>query len=74
MIMMIGGLGGMVVFLLGGHVNWFVALPCAAFNIAGNFLGSNYAMRFGTGLVRRFLIFSLALLFASLVWKFWIDQ
>lgn len=73
MIGVAGSVGSGFIFIAGGHVLWALAVPCALANIAGNIIGSTCAMRIGTGLVRRFLIFSLILLFGSLVWKFWIE-
>lgn len=71
LIMLAGGIGGVVVFILRGHVDFFVAVPISACCVAGNIVGSRLAMRVGPALVRRFLAASLSLLFISLVWKFW---
>jgi uncharacterized membrane protein YfcA len=60
-----------VIFIIQGKVLYMLALPLAAFSIAGNIAGSRTAMRIGAGFVRTVLSFSLTLLFASLVWKFW---
>jgi uncharacterized membrane protein YfcA len=71
MIMFAGGLGGVFIFALKGHVHFLLGLPLGLCCVVGNIMGSKMAMKVGPGLVRRFLAFSLVLLFASLVWKFW---
>ena len=71
MVCLVGGIGGVVMFMLKGNVNLFLAVPLGACCIIGNIVGSRMAMRIGPDLIRRFLAFSLVLLFGSLVWKFW---
>lgn len=61
----------LVVFLLNGNVYFFAAIPMAAANIAGNILGSRLALRQGPKLIRRMLLGSLALLFGTLVWRYY---
>lgn len=61
--------GALVVFLVGGQVLWALAIPMAAASIIGNALGSQLAIRLGGKAVRRFLVVSLALLFATLVYR-----
>ena len=60
----------LAVFLLSGKVYWFAAIPMAIANMAGNILGSRLALRSGPQLVRRMLLISLCLLFATLVWRY----
>ena len=43
----------------------------AAANIAGNLIGARMALRWGAGLIRKVLLFSLALLFVSLIWRYY---
>ena len=64
-------LGCIARFILKGHINFFLAVPLGACCVIGNIVGSRMAMRIGPDLIRRFLAFSLVLLFVSLVWKFW---
>jgi uncharacterized membrane protein YfcA len=45
-------LGALILFLRTGNVLYAVALPMAAFNIAGAFLGSHFAVRIGSRLIR----------------------
>jgi len=61
----------LVIFLINGKVLWFAALPMAAANMAGNIFGSRLALRQGPALIRKMLLFSLALLFATLVWRYY---
>lgn len=61
--------GALVVFLVGGQVLWVLAVPMALASITGNALGSRLAIRLGEKAVRRFLVASLALLFATLVYR-----
>lgn len=65
-------ISSLVVFLLNGKVYWFAALPMAAANMAGNILGSRLALRKGPALIRTMLLASLALLFATLVWRYYV--
>ncbi len=62
----------LLVFMWHGKVLYLLGIPLSAANIAGNYLGSVAAVRIGAGFVRTILIFSLTLLFASLIWKFYI--
>lgn len=60
----------LAVFALHGKVVLAVGVPLALANIAGNQCGSSLALRRGAGLVRGFLLVSLAILLVSLVVKF----
>ena len=73
LISMAAGIGGLSIYVMRGTVDFMLVPPLAVCCIAGNIVGSRLAMKVGTGLIRRFLVFSLVLLFASLVWKFWIS-
>ena len=61
--------GALAVFLVGGQVLWALALPMAAASITGNALGSRLAIRLGEKAVRRFLVVSLSLLLATLLYR-----
>ena len=63
-------ISSLVVFVINGKVLYYVAIPMALANMAGNLLGSRLALTKGPLLIRRMLIFSLALLFASLIWRY----
>lgn len=64
-------LSSLVVFLLNSKIFFLAALPMAAANIAGNLIGSRMAIKCGAGLIRKVLLFSLVLLFASLIWRYY---
>lgn len=61
---------GFAVFLFNGKIYFFVAVPMALANIAGNIAGSRMALKGGPTVIRRMLLVSLGLLFASLVWRY----
>ena len=63
-------ISSLVVFLLNGKVYFFIALPMALANVAGNIIGSRMALRGGPQVIRRMLLVSLALLFISLAWRY----
>lgn len=71
---MASNLGALVVFLINGQVFLLYAIPLTVANILGNLAGSQMAIRIGAGLVRRFLIVSLVILFATLVWRFYLSS
>lgn len=66
------GAGGLIAFALQGKVLFGLAIPLAAANIAGNVIGSRMVIRIGAPFIRKVLIFSLFLLFSSLLWKFFL--
>ncbi len=66
------GLGGFAAFALEGKVLFLLALPLAAANIAGNIIGSRMVIKTGAPFIRKVLVFSLMLLFASLLYKFFL--
>lgn len=59
-------------FIWHGSVIWTLGLIMAACFICGNLLGSQFAIKAGSQAVRKFLVVSLALLMASLVWRYFI--
>lgn len=61
----------LVVFIASAKVCYIAAVPMAAANMAGNILGSRMALRNGPGVIRRVLLVSLALLFATLIWRYY---
>lgn len=62
--------GAFVTFVMSGYVYYPYALAMAAANIAGNIIGSHYAMKHGSGFIRKILLVSLTLLFVYLAWKY----
>ena len=63
-------IGALVVFILGGKVIYLLGIPLAIANIAGNYLGSNLAVKKGAKAVKFFLLLSLTILMISLIWKY----
>lgn len=61
--------GAFAAFILAGSVAYGIASAMAAANIAGNLIGSHFAMKHGGRFIQRILYVSIALLFAYLVWK-----
>jgi len=60
-------LGALVTLVTTGHVLYALALPAAAFGIAGNLLGANLAIKKGAPFVRALLLVVLGLLLAKLL-------
>jgi uncharacterized protein len=55
--------GALVLFMMTGNVLYAIALPMAAFNVAGGFLGAHLAIRSGSRFIRTvFLVVVLALI------------
>ena len=63
-------IGALAAFMLGGKVLYAIALPLVASNVLGNHVGSRLAVRGGSEVVRRVLIFSMLSLFASVGVKY----
>lgn len=57
----------LVVFILAGTVYWKVAIPAAAFNICGNYMGSGVAIKKGAAVIRKMLMLVIVLLFIKVV-------
>lgn len=64
-------LAAFVVFMLNGSVLYSLAVPLAAANILGNVVGSRLAIRKGAKVVRGMLFISLALLFGTLLHRYY---
>ncbi|MBQ5782441.1 MAG: TSUP family transporter [Oscillospiraceae bacterium] len=56
-----------ITFVLAGKVIWAIALPAAAFNMAGCYLGTGYALKHGSGLVKKVMIVVLVGIFIKLI-------
>ena len=65
-------ISGLVVFFINGKIYYYAAIPMAIANVAGNIVGSRLALRRGPTLVRKMLLISLALLFVTLIWRYYI--
>ena len=53
-------------FVTAGQVIWALAIPAALFSMAGNLLGSTYAIKYGNSLVKKVMIFVLIGIFVKL--------
>ena len=53
-------------FVMAGQVIWALAIPAAIFSSAGNLLGSSYAIKHGSALVKKVMIFVLIGIFIKL--------
>lgn len=63
----------LTVFLLHGTVFFRLGALFGLANMGGNWCGTRLAMRRGQTIVRRFLALALTLLFASLLYKYWLQ-
>lgn len=63
-------LSALAVFILAGQVAYQVALPAAAFSIAGHWLGSGLAIKNGARFIKPVMAGVLFLLLCKLVWDF----
>ncbi len=61
-------IGALAAMMLGGHVLYALALPAAAFSIAGSYIGSGLALKKGPTLIRKLLLIVLLLIFAKLLY------
>lgn len=62
-------IGALVSMISAGQVLYALALPAAAFGMAGNYLGSSLAIRKGSSIIRALLIVVLLLLMATLLYR-----
>ena len=60
----------LIMFALGGQIYWLLGLCMAAGAMAGGWLGSHTALRFGAGLIRALLVASSLALTARLLWGY----
>lgn len=65
-------IGALIAFIIGGKVLYLLAIPLVVSNIAGNHFGSKMALKSGNDLVRKVLVFSMLVLFVSLLFKYFI--
>jgi uncharacterized membrane protein YfcA len=63
-------LGSLLVFIAGGKVIWLLGLCLATGAMAGNWLGSHFAMRHGAKVIRPLLIVTSLGLTGRLIWGF----
>ncbi|PIE43886.1 MAG: hypothetical protein CSA50_02710 [Gammaproteobacteria bacterium] len=55
-------IGSAVVYILAGKVLWLLAIPMAMANIAGAYLGSHSAIRYGDGFIKKVMLVVLSLM------------
>jgi len=63
-------IGALIAFVLAGKVIYEIALPLVLSNILGNHFGSKLAVKNGSEVVRKVLVFSMLSLFSSLAVKY----
>ncbi len=61
-------LGALAAMIIGGHVLYALALPAAAFSVAGSYVGAGLALKKGPALIRKLLLVVLILIFAKLLY------
>ena len=66
-------ISALTVFIMNGKTLVSLGVLLGAANIGGNLLGSLLAVSKGSVVVRRFLLLSLTILFAFLIWKYWLN-
>jgi len=59
-----------IIFLLHGHVIWWIAIPCIIANIIANQLGSKLAIKNGEKIIRPTLLIVMALLIIKFIFDF----
>lgn len=59
-----------IIFIMNGQADLGLALPLALANVGGNYIGSRMVMYRGSGMVRKCLLVSLALVTVSLSYKY----
>lgn len=52
--------GSAIVYVMAGKVLWAVAIPMAFANVAGAYLGSHYAIKYGDGFIKKIMLVMLA--------------
>ena len=62
-------LAAVLVFGVSGVIVWKLALPMAAANLCGGFLGARMALRHGSGFVRRVFLVVIGVLSVRLAWQ-----
>ncbi|MCH3916417.1 MAG: TSUP family transporter [Spirochaetia bacterium] len=57
-------------FILNGNIDYLIAIPCAACQIAGSYLGAGMAIRKGVAIVKPIMLIVMALLLLKLIFSF----
>lgn len=67
-------LAALASFAVGGHIVYAIAAPMALSNVAGSLLGSNLAIRRGSGFVRLLFILIVTVLIARFGWDIFVHH
>lgn len=70
MVNLASNLGALITFILNGKVLFAVAIPCAAFSILGNFIGSKLAIKKDVKIVKPMMLAVVLMLMVKLIWDF----
>lgn len=57
-------------FFIKGHIVWSIAMPVAAANMLGNYLGAQFALKKGSSFIRIFFIAVVSALIVKLGWDY----
>lgn len=57
-------------FFIKGHIVWEIALPVAAANMLGNYLGAQFALKKGSAFIRIFFLVVVSALIVKLGWDY----
>ncbi len=64
----------LIFFFVKGAIVWHIALPVAAANMLGNYMGSHVALKKGSGFIRVFFILIVLALIIKLGWDYWVKR
>lgn len=59
-------IGALIAFIISGNILFILSIPLIFCNILGNYIGSNYAMKYGSTFIKKIISISLTLLMCSL--------
>lgn len=62
-------IGATIAFIIADKIIWSIALPMAAANIFGGYIGSSYAIKGGEEFIKRFIIIMLVLMLSANIIK-----
>lgn len=65
-------LAAFTTFIINGNINYLVGIPCIFASITGNLIGSTYAIKKDTKIVKKVLIVVIVLLYLKIVTEFFI--
>lgn len=65
-------LAALATFIVNGKVDFSLAIPCAAFAVAGNWVGSGLAIKKGSQVVRPIMVVAMVLLLVKIAWDLFV--